>query len=151
MAQREWTKTFVNLPILTAAAVVSAFPCLQLAQNSGPGASPSSFAGTWTGICQDGQPFVVLTLKVSGQDLAGEIRMANMSGDNGQCAAVVDPPSPEHAIKISGAKPEGKTLRFVGAQKLRFEMSLDGAQTATLKLIGTPVEETPWQLKRSAE
>ena len=108
----------------------------------------TSFAGTWKGICQDGNPFVILSLKVSGRDLVGDISIANMHGDNGQCASVIDPPSPQHAMKISSAKLEGKTLSFDGSPNARFQMSLDGTQTAKLKFLGTPVEDTPWQITK---
>jgi hypothetical protein len=104
-----------------------AFPWTQLAQNSGPDEALSSFAGTWRGICHDGNPFVILSLKVSGTNLTGDISMANMNGDNGQSTTVIDPPSPQHAMKISGVKVGGKTLSFEGSPKARFEMSLAGA------------------------
>jgi hypothetical protein len=108
----------------------------------------SSFAGTWTGICQDGNPFVILSFKVSGRELVGDIRIANMNGGSGQCATVVDPPSPQHAMKVTKTKLEGKTLSFQGSPTARFEMFLDGAADAKLKFLGTPVEDTPWQLTK---
>lgn len=92
----------------------------QLAQTRGADEALSSVAWTWSGICQGGKPFVILSLKVSGKDLIGEIRIANMTGDNGQCASVIDPPSPQHAMKISGARVGGKTLSFQGSPNARF-------------------------------
>jgi hypothetical protein len=66
-------------------------------------------------------------------NLVGDISMTNMNGDNGQCATVIDP------------------LSFEGSPKAWFEMSLADAQTAKLKFLGTPVEDTPWQLTKSAD
>jgi len=109
-----------------------------------------SFAGTWRGICQDGHPFVILTLKVNGKDLVGDISIANMTGDNGQCVAVTDLPSPEHAMKISGAKVTDAILSFHASSHAQFRMALDDAKTAKLKFLGTPVENSPWRLTRIA-
>jgi hypothetical protein len=81
--------------------------------------------------------------------LAGDISIANMNGGNGQCAKVIDAPSPQHAMKISGAKVAGNILSFLGSEKAQFEMSLSGGQTARLKFLNTPGE--PWQLVKSAD
>jgi hypothetical protein len=72
-------------------------------------------------------------------------------GSNGQCAKVNDPQSPQHTMKIDGAKVEGNIFSFQGSPTARFEMSLVDAQTARLKFLGTPVEDTPWQLVKSAD
>ena len=138
---------FFRLPV-TMAIVAMALPWTLLAQNNGADSS-ASFAGTWKGICQDGTPFVILSITVSGKDLVGDISIANMHGENGQCETVTDAPSPQHAMKISGAKLEGSIFRFQGSEKARFEMSLLNAQTATLKFLNTPVEDKPWQLVKS--
>ncbi|MGA2156942.1 MAG: hypothetical protein ABSH37_21230 [Bryobacteraceae bacterium] len=134
--------------LLPVAALAVALPCVQLAQDREAGANANSLAGTWRGICRDGSPFVILNLKISGKDVTGNIAIANMNGDAGQCVSVIDPPSPEHAMKIGDAKLEGKTLSFQGSPNARFQMSLDGTQTAKLKFLGTPVEDTPWQLTK---
>ena len=94
-------------------------------------------------------PYVILSIRVSGRDLAGDISIANMNGGNGQCAKVIDAPSPQHAMKISGAKVAGNILSFRGPEKVQFEMSLSGGQTARLKFLNTPGE--PWQLVKSAD
>jgi hypothetical protein len=130
------------------AALAVALPLTQLAQDKVPDDNVNSFAGAWRGICRDGNPFVVLNLKVSGSDVVGDISIANMTGDGGQCVTVIDPPTPEHAAKISDAKFEGKILSFRGSGGARFEMALDGTQNAKLKFLGTPVEDRPWQLTK---
>ena len=48
------------------------------------------FAGSWKGICEDGNPFILLTLRISEGSLIGEISLANMKGDDGQCAHVMN-------------------------------------------------------------
>jgi hypothetical protein len=134
---------FVGLRILC--------PEQQLAQEKmGQVENLRPFAGMWKGICEDGNPFVVLTLKISEGELIGEISLANMKGEDGQCAHVVNPPSPEHAKKIDGAKVRNKTFSFSGSSSMQFEMSLDGTQGARLRLLGTPVEDTPWRLRKAA-
>jgi hypothetical protein len=132
-------------------ALLAALPFALMAQKSAADHPLADFAGTWRGICQDGNPFVILSVKVSGETLAGDISIANMNGGNGQCATVMDPPTPEHAMKIAGAKVQGNIFSFQGSPKARFEMSLVGNQTARLKFLNTPVEDTPWQLVKSAE
>jgi hypothetical protein len=127
---------FFPLPVTMA---LLALPWTLFAQNNG-GDSSASFAGTWKGICQDGAPFVILSITVSGKDLVGDISIANMHGENGQCETVTDAPSPQHAMKISSARVDGGAFRFQGSEKARFEMSLLDAQTATLKFLNTPVE-----------
>jgi hypothetical protein len=134
--------------LVPVAALAVTLPWTQLAQKNEADAGLSSFAGTWRGICQDGNPFVILSFKVTGSELVGDIRIANMSGDSGQCTRVVNPPSPQHAMKVTGARLEGKTLSFQGSPTAQFEMSLEGAAGARLKFLGTPVEDTPWQLTR---
>jgi len=138
-----------TLLLSVTAAFLAALPLTLLAQSSAADQPLTDFAGTWRGICQDGNPFVILSVKVSGGTLAGDISIANMQGGNGQCATVTDPPSPEHAMKLDGAKVQGNVFSFQGSPKARFEMSLVGSQTARLKFLGTPVEDTPWELVKS--
>ena len=140
-------KTFVFFVTIALLALPSAL----MAQNRASDQPLADFAGTWRGICQDGNAFVILSIKVSGGALAGDISIANMNGGNGQCATVIDPPTPEHAMKIDGAKVQGNILSFQGSPKARFEMSLVGGQTARLKFLGTPVEDTPWKLVKSGD
>jgi len=101
-------KTF--LFVVTTAVLAAALPCILPAQNNTADQPLVDFAGTWRGICQDGNPFVILSIKVSGGALAGDITIANMQGGNGQCATVIDPPSPDHAMKIDGARVRVRNL-----------------------------------------
>lgn len=112
-----------------------------------------AFAGTWKGECADGKDFVIVTLvqnEAEAGQLEGTIRLANMrGGDDGRCQIVVDPPSEKHALKITGARVQGSTLTFQGSKRMEFEMTVDGAEKARLKFLGTASEENPWALKRT--
>ena len=124
-------------------------PALHVAQQAEGSASLKSFVGTWKGTCADGVEFIVLKLSQSGNEMAGTVSISNMNGPNGKCAAVIDPPTEEHAMKIHDAQPRGKALAFKGAGQTAFEMSLAGDNEAALKFLGTPVESNPWTLKRA--
>ena len=123
-------------------------PALNVAQQAGR-ASLKSFVGTWKGTCGDGAEFLVLKLSQSGNEMAGTVSIANMNGANGRCAAVIDPPTEEHAMKIHGSQLREKALTFKGAGQTAFEMSVVGDDEATLKFLGTPAENNPWRLKRT--
>ena len=124
-------------------------PALHVAQQAEGSTSLKSFVGTWKATCADGAEFLVLKLIQSGNGMAGTVSIANMNGANGRCAAVIDPPTEEHAMKIHDAQLREKALAFKGAGQTAFEMSVVGDDEATLKFLGTPVENNPWKLKRS--
>jgi hypothetical protein len=124
-------------------------PPLQVAQQSDGSASLKPFLGTWKGTCGDGAEFVVLKLTQSGNEMAGIVSIANMNGADGQCAAVMDPPTEEHAMKIHDVQLREKALAFKGTGQRAFEMSVIGDDAAALKFLGTPVESNPWKLKRT--
>ncbi len=118
------------------------------------GDSLDRFAGTWEGKCQDGAPFVVIVLHLTGSQLEGTISIGNMGGDhNGACVSVSDPPVPEHAQKISDASAQQNILSFKGAKRpdgtsSSFELKQTESDKAELKLFDTPVADHPWQLVR---
>jgi hypothetical protein len=123
-------------------------PTLQVAQQAGDSASLRPFAGTWQGICADGAEYIVLKLSQSANQMVGTVSIANMSGPNGKCVSVTDPPTDEHAMKVHDVMLRENALKFKGAGQTAFEMSVVGADEATLKFLGTPVENNPWTLKR---
>lgn len=125
------------------------FPELHAAQPAESSASIKSFVGTWNGTCADGAEFVVLKVTQSGDEMAGTVSIANMNGADGQCAAVIDPPTDQHAMKIHDVQLQGRNLVFKGAGRTAFEMSVVSDSEARLKFRGTPVENNPWKLKRS--
>lgn len=119
-----------------------------VAQEAGASAPFKPFVGTWKGICADGAEFVVLKLSQSGDELKGTVSIANMSGPEGQCSAVIDPPTDEHAMKLHDMQLQGKTLGFKGAGQTAFEMNVVGDNDARLKFLGTPVQSNPWKVTR---
>lgn len=127
-------------------------PLLAAAQQPSKTDSLARFAGTWEGKCQDGRTFVVLTLQPVGDQMAGAVSIANMHGDDeGACMLVKDPPTPEHAQKITHACVEDAVLSFQGAlqpngKSPRFELKETGRGQGELKLLDTPVEQHPWIL-----
>jgi hypothetical protein len=124
-------------------------PALHVAQQAEGSAALKTFVGTWKGTCADGAEFLVLKLSQSGNEMAGTVSIANMNGANGRCSAVIDPPTEEHAMKIHDAQLREKALAFKGTGQTAFEMSVAGDDEATLKFLGTPVENNPWKLKRT--
>jgi hypothetical protein len=84
-----------------------------------------------------------------GASVGGSISVGNFKGPEGQCTNVVDSPSEEHAMKVTDAQSRSGVLAFKGARGAQFEMTLDGAEDAQLKFLGTPVEDNPWKLKRA--
>ena len=139
----------ISLTLFILAGILLLEPPAQMAQDRSQQDTLQAFAGTWNGICADGKPFVVLTLRITGGDVTGTISLANIKGDEGQCAGVVDPPNPNHAMKITDAQLNAKVLAFKGNQRAQFEMTLVGANGARLKFLDTPVENIPWELTRS--
>ena len=123
--------------------------------DTGKGAdSLDRFAGTWEGKCQDGATFIVITLKLRGNQLEGTVSIGNMNGNHsGSCVSVLDPPVPEHAHKITQATAQQNVLSFNGARRpdgtfARFELTQTDSDKAELKLFDTPVADHPWQLVR---
>lgn len=123
-------------------------PTLQVAQQAEGSGSLKPFVGIWKGTCADGAEYVVVKLSQSGNEMAGTVSIANMSGPDGQCVSVTDPPNSEHAMKIHDVQLREKALMFKGARQTAFEMSVVGDNDAMLKFLGTPVESNPWKLKR---
>jgi hypothetical protein len=116
--------------------------------------SLAKLAGTWEGKCQDRRTFVVVVLEVNQSKVGGTVSIGNMHGDDvGACLFVTAPPVPGHAQRIDDAVVEHNTVSFHGSQRpdggfVRFELREIDPGKAELKLLGTPVEEHPWQLVR---
>lgn len=117
--------------------------------------SLAKFAGTWRGECQDGRTFVVVALKQEGAQMGGTVSIGNMHGDDeGACMLVLAAPVPEHAQNVSDSVVKQNTLSFNGGKRpdgtpTRFELTLVGNSVAQLKLLGSPVENHPWQLAKA--
>lgn len=141
----------------TALALTFSFPQSQPDKHS-PSPEVTSlarFAGTWKGECQDGRTFVVVALRQNGNQFGGTVSIGNMHGDDqGACILVLAPPVPEHAQNVSDAVAKQDTLSFNGGKRpdgmpTRFELTLVGTGEAQLKLLGSPVENHPWQLAKA--
>jgi hypothetical protein len=140
----------------TGAGLFPIFSVFNNLQTSNEHPSLDKFVGTWEGKCQDGRTFVVLALKQNGNQLAGTVSIGNMHGDDeGACMMVLAPPTPEHAQQIGNAAAKQGTLAFNGAKRpdgtfTRFEFSVADNGPAQLKLLGSPVENHPWQLAKAS-
>ncbi|HXW13450.1 MAG TPA: hypothetical protein VEN79_02985 [Terriglobia bacterium] len=154
------TRTLTRSMIFSIALTLSPMASLYAWPNQEPPTAEASkakgsrakLAGTWEGKCQDGRTFVVVVLEVNENKLGGTVSIGNMHGDDvGACMLVTAPPLPEHAQKIGDAVVEHNTVFFHGSQRpdgrfARFELKEMAPDKAELKLLGTPVEEHPWQL-----
>jgi hypothetical protein len=83
-------------------------------------AGSSPMAGEWVGRCQDGKPFVRLTLTPAVGGYGGTISLGNVKVTSAPAAAegtctVKDPPSPEHSLKITKASVTGQLLTIDSA------------------------------------
>lgn len=87
--------------------------------------------------------------------MGGTVIIGNMHGDDeGACMLVLAPPVPEHAQNVSDPLVKQNTLAFNGGKRpdgtpTRFELTLVGNGEAQLKLLGSPVENHPWQLAKA--
>jgi len=147
-------KKIVTMALLSYAVAFIGVGTAVCGQKEAEPAEPSAFVGTWTGICQDKKPFVILILHEEKGQIAGTLSIANMHGNvDAGCEEVVDPPTPEHAKEILDAKVEGSTLSFswgkkAGSEAPKFEMKLVGKKEGELKFFGTPVENNPWKVAK---
>jgi hypothetical protein len=62
---------------------------------------------------------------------------------------VKDPPSPEHAMKITKAAVTDKLLTFDSEHGQEYEMRLTGSDTAELRFLGTTHDESWFALRRT--
>ena len=117
-------------------------------------AGGSAMAGDWVGRCQDGQPFVKVMLKPAVGGYGGTISLGNVkvtsppAAPEGSCE-VKDPPSPEHAMKITKAVVAEKMLTFDSENGQEYEMKLTGTDTAALRFVATTRDESWFALRRT--
>ena len=104
-------------------------------------------AGNWVGTCQDGQPFVLLDLRPAVGGYGGTISLGNVKVTSqpgapvGACT-VNDPPSAEHAMKITKASVGDGMLTFDAQHGQEYEMKRTGGDTAELRFVGTNRDES---------
>ena len=116
-------------------------------------AGGSSMAGDWVGRCQDGRPFVRLTLRPAVGGYGGTISLGNVKitsqpgAAEGSCV-VNDEPSPEHAMKIAKAAVAGEVLTLDADHGQEFEMKMTGGDSAALRFVGTNRDESWFVVRR---
>jgi hypothetical protein len=137
---------FSALTVVTIAAVCAWFVATVRA-------SGGSMAGNWVGTCQDGRPFVLVDLKQSlggygGMISLGNVKITSQPGETEGSCHVNDPPSPQHAMKITKSVATEKMLTFDSDHGQEYEMKLTGSDTATLRFVGTNRDESWFALRR---
>lgn len=118
------------------------------ASNSG-----ATFAGTWKGVCQDGKPFALLTLRSVAKGMEGTISLGNTvfghpSGKNGTCT-VTDPANQEHSMAIKKAVIEGQKLTFETSSGQQVEMILANDNTARLEVMDSPMQDAVFEIHKT--
>lgn len=110
-------------------------------------------AGEWVGMCQDGRPFVTVSLQPAVGGYGGTISVGNVKitsepgAAEGSCE-VRNPPSTEHAMKIAKASVTGGLLTFDSDRGQEYEMQMTGNDTAKLRFVGTNRDESWFGLRR---
>jgi hypothetical protein len=115
----------------------------------------SSFAGTWRGLCDDGKPFVLLTLSPTSNQIEGTISLGNVkfgssTVSNSNTCTVADPADAAHATTIKNAALDGSRLTFEYSQGQQIEVDLTHPGTAKLRFLGTPYEETSFVINKTS-
>jgi hypothetical protein len=114
----------------------------------------ATFAGTWKGVCQDGKPFALLTLRSASNGIEGTISLGNTvfghpSGKNGTCT-VTDPANQEHSRVIKNAVIEGQKLTFETSSGQQVEMILATDNTARLEVMDSPMQDAIFEVHKTA-
>jgi hypothetical protein len=137
---------FSALTVVTIAAV-----CVWFVTTVRAGSRP--MAGEWVGMCQDGKPFVRVRLRPAVGGYGGTISLGNVKITS-QPGAMVgsclenDPPSPEHAMKITKAAVAAQVLTFDSERGQEYEMRVTGGDTAELRFVGTNRDESWFEVRR---
>ena len=135
----------------------SAFNLSAQSDTARPANAPTaaSFAGTWKGVCQDGKPFVLITLRFVANKVEGTLSLANVKlGDPaangaGACTAT-DPVTADHSIPILRTMIAGNRL-VLDSQGPELEMILTGESTAQLKFPGESTAATYFNIRRVSQ
>jgi hypothetical protein len=146
--------TFGKLAVVWFAAltmVTIAAACAWFVATVKAGSSP--MAGDWVGMCRDGRPFVMVSLRPAvggygGTISLGNVKIVSQPGDAVGVCTVNDPPSAEHAMKITKAVVAGGMLTFDSEHGQEYEMKTTGGDTAELRFVGTNRDESWFGLRR---
>jgi hypothetical protein len=130
-------------------------PTLAAQTNTQASVNPPSFAGTWKGLCNDGKPFVLLTLSPSSNQIEGTISLGNVKFGSSTVShtnscTVADPADPGHSMPIRNAALDGSKLTFDYARGQQIEIDLTRQGTARLRFLGTPYEESSFLIDKTS-
>jgi hypothetical protein len=116
-------------------------------------AAGNPLGGEWVGTCQDGRPFVMVSLRQAVSGYSGTISLGNLKitsppgAPTGACA-VNDPASPDHAMKITNTVVRNGLLTFDSDRGQEYEMKRTGVDTADMRFVGTNRDESWFGLRR---
>jgi hypothetical protein len=114
----------------------------------------AAFAGTWKGVCQDGKPFVFLTLRSTSSEIEGtislgDVNLGNSAADKGGTCTATNPASRDHSMSIKNAAVDGQKLTFESSRGTQVEMILTSKDTAKLRFPGTPMEDASFEIHKA--
>jgi hypothetical protein len=149
-------RLILNWRVLTVSTLLAALLTTPLsAQTDDAAPSIESFAGTWTGLCQDGKVFVILSLHVVSNKVEGTISIANAnfgasSAKGAGSCSVTDPASPDHAMQIVHPTVDGSKLTG-DTRGPQIEIDLTGKDTARLRFPSADNANAFFELHKTAE
>ena len=105
-------------------------------------------------MCPDGKAFILLELrstvnKIDGSISLGNVSLANSGVNKGGSCTVTDPASPDHSAPINDAVVDGQKLTFASSRGQQVEVILTSQDTARLKFLGTPMEQTSFEIDKT--
>ena len=114
----------------------------------------AAFAGMWKGECQDGKPFVFLTLRstssaIEGTISLGNVDLGNSTGNKGGSCTATTPASHDHSMSIKNVAVDGQKLTFESSRGTQVEMILASEDTAKLRFPGTPMEDASFEIHKT--
>jgi hypothetical protein len=114
----------------------------------------AKFVGMWKGVCQDGKPFALLTLRSASNRIEGTISLGNTVfgeplGKSGTCT-VTDPANQEHSKAIKNAVIEDQKLTFETSSGQQVEMILATDNTARLEVMDSPMQDAVFEVHKTA-
>lgn len=142
-------------PVISCVVWIALLGSILLAQSDASGSSNSgaAFAGMWKGVCQDGKPFILLTLRSASNEIVGtvslgNVKLGNSAGDKGGACTVADPADREHSMAVTNAAVNGQKLTFEASRGPQVEMTLANENTAKLRFPGTPMEDVSFEIHK---
>jgi hypothetical protein len=121
---------------------------------SGHSNSRAAFAGMSEGVCQDGKPFVFLTLRSTSSEIEGtislgDVNLGNSAGTKGGTCTATNPASRDHSMSIKNAAVDGQKLTFESSRGTQVEIILASEDTAKLRFPGTPMEDAAFEIHKT--